>query len=180
MLPYALEIPEVSYDRVQLMQIARTLKPEMAFFQSKAGTTDGHKVLLLTEDHCARFPYINALMDSFLLGALLPQPALLQFLPHIGINLHVDDGRGCVLQFPLTPDAGSYAPIEWHENGTRSHQHRYRTDCPTLVNTQRPHLVVNTNTMRIAFQIGLRNSFEEVVELYNQKKLINAHHQHGS
>jgi hypothetical protein len=172
MLPYALEIPEVTYDRAQLHEMAKTLKPEMTFFRNSKGGIHHHKVLKLMEDHRARFPYINILLDEFCFGDIPVQPALLQFFPHLGINLHVDDERGCVIQFPLTPEAEHYAPIEWHEDGRCVYQHTYKNDRPTLVDTQRPHLVANQNAVRIAFQIGLKATFEHIVDLYQSGSLL--------
>lgn len=107
--------------------------------------------------HCAH-DYINGILNDFQING---KPRFYWLKPFATVPEHVDNGTKCSLNFILTDNA---SPITFGDK-----DYYYES---ILVNTTRPHKVVNNENLRLLFKISIFDqTFEQVAER-NKKYLL--------
>jgi hypothetical protein len=155
---FVLELPELKYDRVGLINYQASIKdwhPNHHFM--KAG---------LDTSSCNFFDYYPDEADSELLtntfnniANLLPlerKPFKFTKVLKGGILPdHIDPSRDCILMLPLTENPSK---VVWKENGVIIKEHIYR--CPTVINGKILHGVPEVLEDRIFLQCKITCNWE--------------------
>lgn len=165
------EIPEIEYDRDELLKVANQLG-SWEPFPNDDGRYLGYdyiRYLRLFEE----FPYVKQFKKKLKISTYSVMCCFNRFPPNYQIGLHKDfGGRQCAIQFPLWEDRGGRSPVKF-VRGDEVVVHDYSTKHPTIINTQQFHDVTNGPETRILFQIGIyRNTYEDVLAKYQNGELL--------
>jgi hypothetical protein len=112
-------------------------------------------------------------------------PVVLMVLPHTKLSRHVDDPnkRNCVLSIPLYPTANFPPMWFWKPEGITLQDWQtnnlellatcnFENMTAAFLNTQQVHSVHTFDDYRFNFQLCFNDSFEIVVDKYQQKNLF--------
>jgi len=151
-----------------IIQLALENQDRFKAYKMKNGHYDGNNFFRLEE-------YLDTELISLKKQCSLEfYYMIIMHKPYHKVIKHRDGpfGRNCVLSIPLLPTF-NYPPTNFYDiNEAFVGQCDFVEFNPAFLNTQQIHDLINQENMRLNLQLCFDKPFEEVVNLYKNKKLF--------